>query len=147
MAGQENDALLLPLRLLGHIAQLQHLLAGHMDALVVRPQQQLRDHIVSAPDEGLALKLANHAIRQVLGDVLETLHNDAPALGALGLKILVQLVEQPLPFLDGDAHIRQLCDLGLEKGRGHDLGLDVLRETRVEDGLADDVVVGAPPGA
>src|SRR5690606_24846466 len=84
---------------------------------------------------------------ELLGHLLYAPEDDAATLGLLGGELAVGLVEQALLLLDGDAHVGQLRDLGLEECRVHDLGLDVLGEARVEDGLADDVVVGAPAGA
>ena len=147
VARQEDDALLLPRGLLGHAAQPQHLLARHVDALVVGPQQQLGDQVIGTPDEALALKLADHVVGEVLGHLLQALDEHGVALGLFDLKVPIVGVEQALLLLDGDARVGQLRDLGLQQPGRHDLGLDVLREARVKDGLADDVVVGAPAGA
>src|SRR5690606_38070098 len=102
------------------------LLARDMDALVVRAQGELGDEVVRAPDEGLALELADHVVRHLVGDLLEPALEVGPALGAAGRVVAVPLAgQQAVPLLDGDAALGELGYAGLEEGRREDEALDV----------------------
>ena len=112
---------------------------------MIRPRQELRTQIISPTYEPPTLHLANHPIRQIRRHLLQARHNLLfplhPPLGPTP-----PIPKQPLPLLDLGTLLRQLLDLGLEQGLAHD-GIDhAFREAIVEDGLADEVVVGPPAG-
>ena len=116
-----------------------------MDALVVRARQQLRDEVVRAADERLALHLADHVVDHAVDDLREALlelARRAPPLAALGPG------QQAVARLELDAPAaRAPGDLCAQHRVAHDARLHRVREAREEHGLPDDLVVRAPARA
>ena len=91
MARQENNALLILLRLLCHRSQPYDFFTRDMNTynksasyawlgldqhtLMVRPRQQLRAHIIRPSNKRPTLHFANHITRQLLAQLLQTLLN------------------------------------------------------------------------
>lgn len=115
--------------------------------LVVGACEQLRAKIIGSPDESLALELANHVIRHLDGNVPDPGLYDCPSMRPLDGIVLVVLPQPALVLLDLEALVGQLGYASAKQRRGHNGISHLLGEARVEDGAADEAVVGAPAGA
>lgn len=76
--------------------------------LVVSPRQQLGDQIVGASDEGLALELADHVIRHLVGNIPYSGFYDSPSMGPLDCIVLVVSPQPAFVLLDFQALVGQL---------------------------------------